>query len=88
MSSPCVILGGGVAGLAVARGVARHFPRVIVLERDTRLAVDEPEAAFTTWTRPGVPQFRHSHAFLARLRLVLRSAPIADGRGQAWIAEC
>src|SRR5439155_596263 len=24
-----------------------------------------------TWQRPGVPQFRHSHAFLARLRLVL-----------------
>lgn len=71
MSGPCVILGGGVAGLAAARLVTRHFPRVIVLERDVRPAVSDPEEAFGSWQRSGVPQFRHSHAFLARLRLVL-----------------
>src|SRR5215813_3287348 len=66
-----VVLGGSVAGLATARLLARHFARVIVLERDHRRPVGEPETAFTAWARPGVPQFRHSHAFLARLRLVL-----------------
>lgn len=71
MSGPCVILGGGVAGLAAARLVTRHFSRVVVLERDERATVAEPEAAFASWERSGVPQFRHSHAFLARLRLVL-----------------
>ena len=66
-----VVLGGSVAGLATARLLARHFDRVIVLERDVRPEVDGPETAFASWQRPGVPQFRHSHAFLARLRLVL-----------------
>ena len=66
-----VVLGGSVAGLATARLLARHFSRVTVLERDARTAVDGPEAAFTPWERPSVPQFRHSHAFLARLRLIL-----------------
>ena len=66
-----VVLGGGVGGLAAAALLARHFPRVVVLERDVRPKTSNPEAAFTGWERSGVPQFRHSHAFLARVRLVL-----------------
>ena len=68
---PAVILGGGIAGLAAARLLARHYSRVLVLERDQRAAVASPEEAFTGWERSGVPQFRHSHAFLGRVRLVL-----------------
>jgi 2-polyprenyl-6-methoxyphenol hydroxylase-like FAD-dependent oxidoreductase len=70
-SAPAIVLGGGVAGLAAARLLARHFPRVLVLERDVRSDATEPEEAFRSWRRGGVPQLRHSHAFLARLRLVL-----------------
>src|SRR5262249_12191217 len=70
-SQPAIILGGGVAGLAAARLLARHFDRVLVLERDERADVATPEEAFQLWERSGVPQFRHSHAFLARLRLTL-----------------
>jgi 2-polyprenyl-6-methoxyphenol hydroxylase-like FAD-dependent oxidoreductase len=70
-SAPAVVLGGGIAGLAAARLLTRHFPRVIVLERDVRSDEDAPEAAFRSWRRGGVPQLRHSHAFLARVRLVL-----------------
>ncbi len=66
-----IVLGGGVAGLAAARLLARHYPRVLVLERDVRRDAATPEDAFRDWERGGVPQFRHSHAFLARLRLVL-----------------
>src|SRR5689334_15614658 len=66
-----VVIGGSVAGLAAARLLARHFGRVVVLERDERTDVPIAEAAFASWERPSVPQFRHSHAFLARLRLVL-----------------
>jgi 2-polyprenyl-6-methoxyphenol hydroxylase-like FAD-dependent oxidoreductase len=69
--STAVILGGSVGGLAAARLLARHFSRVVVLERDVRTDVQIPEAAFASWERPSVPQFRHSHAFLARLRLIL-----------------
>src|SRR5438874_11126899 len=68
---PAVVLGGGLAGLAAARLLRRHFPRVVVLERDRRPETAEPEDAFASWERRGVPPFRHSHAFLARLRLVL-----------------
>src|SRR5262245_36940085 len=70
-SPPAVVLGGGLTGLAAARLLARHFPRVIVLERDPRPDGGSAEDAFAAWQRPGVPQFRHSHAFLARLRVVL-----------------
>jgi 2-polyprenyl-6-methoxyphenol hydroxylase-like FAD-dependent oxidoreductase len=66
-----VVLGGGIAGLAAARLLARHFDRVLVLERDRRTAAATPEDAFAGWPRPGASQFRHSHAFLARARLVL-----------------
>jgi len=43
-----------------------------VLERDRRPGVSSPEEAFRYWRRPGLPQFRHSHTFLARLTAVLR----------------
>jgi 2-polyprenyl-6-methoxyphenol hydroxylase-like FAD-dependent oxidoreductase len=69
--APAVVLGGGVAGLAAARFLARHAARVVVVERDVRPDGGSPEDAFTTWARDGVPQFRHSHAFLARLRVSL-----------------
>src|SRR5213594_1509429 len=68
---PAVVLGGGIAGLAAARLLRRHYERVVVLERDPRPEVSAPGEAFTRWERAGVPQFRHSHAFLARARLVL-----------------
>jgi len=69
--APAVVLGGGIAGLAAARLLTRHYPRVVVLERDHRPRASSPEEAFDCWERPGVPQFRHSHAFLARTRLIL-----------------
>jgi len=68
---PAVVLGGGIAGLAAARLLTRHHARVVVLERDTRPDATTPDSAYAGWVRRGVPQFRHSHAFLARLRLVL-----------------
>src|SRR6266849_5187896 len=68
---PAVVLGGGLAGLAAGRLLRRHFPHVVVLERDRRPETAAPEDAFAAWERRGVPQFRHSHAFLARLRVVL-----------------
>jgi 2-polyprenyl-6-methoxyphenol hydroxylase-like FAD-dependent oxidoreductase len=70
-SRPAVVLGGGIAGLGAAQLLARHFRHVVVLERDPRPDGGAVEDAFDGWARPGVPQFRHSHAFLGRVRLVL-----------------
>src|SRR5438552_148838 len=50
---PAVVLGGGLAGLAAARLLRRHFPRVVVLERDRRPETAEPEDAFASWERRG-----------------------------------
>ena len=42
-----------------------------MLERDATPLPADPDAAFA-WDRRGAPQVRHSHAFLARLRNLLR----------------
>jgi 2-polyprenyl-6-methoxyphenol hydroxylase-like FAD-dependent oxidoreductase len=42
------------------------------VERDPEPPEIAPDAAFSEWKRPGVPQFRHAHIFLARLQTTLR----------------
>lgn len=66
-----VIVGGGVAGLGTALALSRHGHRVTVVERDATPLPPDPASAFW-WDRRGAPQVRHSHAFLARLRNLLR----------------
>lgn len=67
-----LILGGGISGLGMAILLGRRGWKVRVLERDRRPPVSTPEEAFHSWVRPGLPQFRHSHTFLARLTAVMR----------------
>jgi 2-polyprenyl-6-methoxyphenol hydroxylase-like FAD-dependent oxidoreductase len=67
-----VVIGGGVAGLGAALGLSRAGHRVTLLERDATPFPDDPVEAFEKWERRGAPQVRHSHAFLARLRNLLR----------------
>jgi 2-polyprenyl-6-methoxyphenol hydroxylase-like FAD-dependent oxidoreductase len=81
-----VVLGGSVAGLAAGAGLARHGWTVDVIERDVAPETDSGDEAFLHWERPGVPQFRHAHAFASRARnLLLANLPeavewlVADG---------
>jgi 2-polyprenyl-6-methoxyphenol hydroxylase-like FAD-dependent oxidoreductase len=69
--SDVIVIGGGAAGLGTALALARDGRAVTVLERDETNLPDSPDAAFRSWARRGAPQLRHSHAFLARLRLLL-----------------
>lgn len=69
--SRIVVVGGGVSGLGAALALGRGGHRVTVLERDDTPLPPTPDAAFA-WDRRGAPQVRHSHAFLARLRNLLR----------------
>ncbi len=67
-----VIVGGGVAGLGSALTLAGSGHDVTVVERDEVTLPATPDEAFVGWARRGAPQVRHSHAFLARLRNLLR----------------
>jgi 2-polyprenyl-6-methoxyphenol hydroxylase-like FAD-dependent oxidoreductase len=67
-----VVVGGSVAGLASALALAGAGRSVTVLERDAAPLPADPAEAFSGWRRPGSPQTRHSHAFLARLHNLLR----------------
>jgi 2-polyprenyl-6-methoxyphenol hydroxylase-like FAD-dependent oxidoreductase len=66
-----VVAGGGMAGLGTALACARDGHQVTILERDATPMPTSADAAFG-WERRGAPQVRHSHAFLARLRNLLR----------------
>ena len=66
-----VVVGAGVSGLGAALALGRAGHEVTVVERDATPLPPDPDTAFW-WDRRGAPQVRHSHAFLARLRNVLR----------------
>ncbi|HTN99876.1 MAG TPA: FAD-dependent oxidoreductase [Microthrixaceae bacterium] len=66
-----VVVGAGIAGLGVALFAGRAGHEVVLVERDDTPLPDNPSDAFD-WIRTGAPQVRHSHAFLARLRNLLR----------------
>lgn len=53
-----VVLGGGMAGMLMARVLADAYSEVMVIERDNLTGVSGP--------RRGVPHGRHAHALLAR----------------------
>jgi 2-polyprenyl-6-methoxyphenol hydroxylase-like FAD-dependent oxidoreductase len=67
-----LIIGGSIAGLAAALALAGSGRRVTLLERDPAPLPATPLEAFENWQRPGAPQTRHAHAFLSRLRNLLR----------------
>jgi 2-polyprenyl-6-methoxyphenol hydroxylase-like FAD-dependent oxidoreductase len=67
-----IVIGGGVSGLGAALVLSRRGHQVTLLERDATPLPDNPDTAFAEWHRQGAPQVRHSHAFLARLRNLLR----------------
>ncbi len=66
------VVGSGIAGLGAALALARAGVRVTLLERDATPFPASPVEAFESWDRRGAPQVKHSHAFLARLRNLLR----------------
>ncbi len=72
MTERMVIVGGSIAGFATALALSRIGQEVVVLEQDAAPPPGSPQELFTSWKRRGVPQLRHSHGFLARLRNLLR----------------
>jgi 2-polyprenyl-6-methoxyphenol hydroxylase-like FAD-dependent oxidoreductase len=65
------IIGAGISGLGAAIALAHDGHEVVVCERDATPLPASADEAFE-WNRRGAPQVRHSHAFLARGRNLLR----------------
>ena len=68
MPERIVIVGASIAGLATALALSHSGREIVVLERDAAPPEGSSHQVFETWERSGVPQLRHSHGFLARLR--------------------
>lgn len=72
MSEDILVIGAGIAGLNTALALAPLGHRVTLLERDAPPPSGDAEHAFFDWSRRGVGHLRHSHAFLARLRSIIK----------------
>ncbi|KUL46890.1 FAD-binding oxidoreductase [Streptomyces regalis] len=61
-----VVLGAALGGLQTALLLAADGHQVTVLERDPHPAPSDPDAVWSHWHRPGIPQLRLTHLPLAR----------------------
>lgn len=67
-----LVVGAGIAGLCCALALGRSGQEIVVLERDAPPPAGGADEAFTDWKRNGVGHLRQSHAFLARLRNIVK----------------
>ncbi|MCA6296111.1 MAG: FAD-dependent oxidoreductase, partial [Phenylobacterium sp.] len=72
MTETVAVIGAGMAGLWTALALAPTGRRVTLLDRDPPPPPGDADEAFTDWAHRGVTHLRHSHAFLARLRGIIR----------------
>jgi 2-polyprenyl-6-methoxyphenol hydroxylase-like FAD-dependent oxidoreductase len=67
-----LVVGAGMAGLCAALSLAPRGFALTLLEKDAAPPAEGADAAFFDWNRRGVGHLRHSHAFLARLRNIIK----------------
>ncbi|WP_333805947.1 FAD-dependent oxidoreductase [Phenylobacterium sp.] len=72
MTETVAVIGAGMAGLWTALALAPTGRKVTLLDRDPPPPPGDADEAFTGWAHRGVTHLRHSHAFLARLRGIIR----------------
>ncbi|MDB5425465.1 MAG: NADPH-dependent glutamate synthase beta chain [Phenylobacterium sp.] len=72
MAERVLVIGAGMAGLWTALALGPTGREIVLLERDPPPPAGDADTAFLEWNRRGVGHLRHSHAFLARLRLIIR----------------
>ncbi|MBI1197135.1 MAG: FAD-dependent oxidoreductase [Phenylobacterium sp.] len=67
-----LVIGAGMAGLWSAMALSSPDREITLLDRDPAPPEGDADTAFRDWGRRGVGHLRHSHAFLARLRTLVR----------------
>jgi len=72
MAEKVIVIGAGIGGLCTALMLQPTSREVLILERDGPIGTDEPDELFRSWKRTGVGHVRQSHAFLARLRTIIK----------------
>ncbi len=73
MTESVLVVGAGIAGLCSALALGPTGRQVTLVERDAPPPEGDADAAFRDWKRTGVGHLRQSHAFLARLSLLLKA---------------
>ncbi len=73
MAEKVLVIGAGIAGLCTALMLAPTGREVVLLERDGPVETGNPDELFRSWKRTGVGHLRQSHAFLARLRNIMKA---------------
>ncbi|NML94778.1 NAD(P)/FAD-dependent oxidoreductase [Novosphingobium olei] len=73
MPEKVLVIGAGIGGLCTALMLAPSGRDIVLLERDGPLETADPDELFRTWKRNGVAHVRQSHAFLARLRTIMKT---------------
>jgi 2-polyprenyl-6-methoxyphenol hydroxylase-like FAD-dependent oxidoreductase len=66
-----VIVGAGIGGLVTALMLGRAGHEVVVCERDASPVPADADEMWSSWARPGTPQARLGHTFLAGFRRML-----------------
>ncbi len=72
MTEKVIVIGAGIGGLCTALMLAPTGREILVLERDGPVESGDPDDLFRNWRRTGVGHLRQSHAFLARLRTIMK----------------
>lgn len=73
MSETVAVIGAGIGGLCTALALAPTGRTIVIIERDAAPPGDDPDTVFHEWKHTGVGHLRQSHAFLARLRTIIKA---------------
>ena len=73
MTESVLIIGAGIGGLCAALSLLPSERELTLLERDGPPPSVDADEAFESWRRVGASHVRQSHAFLARLRTIIKA---------------